>query len=282
MTGKNRSLPLVLFHGLLSSPQEFGLINFGLRAKGVRLIAPTVPGYTLATDNKNPDWKTWLAAALQALDEAVEADTPVILGGLCVGGMLAAQVARHTTRQVAGLALMSPTFRYDGWGMSPIRHLRHIGYWTGLDRFFHVAEREPYGVKNPKVRQWIVEQLRERSESAAGPARVPLPALRESEHMMADVRAHLDLLRCPTLVLHARDDEITTLRSVQGVVDTLQAQDKTLVTLPDSYHMITIDNDRHEVARQLEGFVRRLSAAEMPKPATDSKHRIHAMAATAF
>jgi len=278
MPGQTRHLPLVLFHGLLSSPQEFGLIHFGLRSRGVHLVAPTIPNYTLATDVKRPDWNTWLSAALQALDDAVDADTPVILGGLCVGSMLAAQVARHTTRKVAGLVLMSPAFRYDGWGMSAIRHLRHVGYWTGLDRFFYVAEREPYGVKNPKVRQWIAEQLRERAESAAGPARVPLPALRESERMMADVRAHLDELNCPTLVLHARDDEITTLGSVQRVVDLLPTPDKALISLNDSYHMITIDNDRHEVARQLEGFVKRLSRAEMQKFASEPSLPGHTLA----
>ena len=254
------SLPLVLFHGLLSSPQEFGLITHWLRNSGVSHVAPNVPGYTLAVDVMSPDWRAWQSAAQEIVDTHGHGDEPIILGGLCMGGVLAAAAALKTRRKIAGLVLMSPTFDYDGWGLSPTRHLRHFGYWTGLDRFFSVTEREPYGVKSPKIRKWVIREMAERASSAVGPSRIPLRALREGERMMAHVRAHLADLDCPLLVMHAREDEITTLASVQQLFDALPGHDKELAVLENSYHMITIDNDRHEVARVLARFVKRVSA----------------------
>jgi carboxylesterase len=258
------SLPLILFHGLLSSPQEFGLITLWLRNMGVRHVVPEVPGYTLATDILAPEWQQWRRAALDITESFDEGEGPVILGGLCMGGVLAAAAAMQTRRKIAGLVLMSPTFVYDGWGLSPIRHLRHFGYWTGIDRFFSVHEREPYGVKSPKIRKWIIREMSERATSAVGPSRIPLTALREGERMMAHVKAGLAQLDCPILIMHAREDEITSLASVQKLFDELPMPDKELLVLDNSYHMITIDNDRHEVARLLERFVKRISAQVSP------------------
>lgn len=253
------TLPVLLFHGLLSSPQEFGLIAHTLRIRGLVHEAVTVPGYTLAPDPVSPDWRRWRDAAIAVVESRVGRDDPVVLGGLCMGGVLAAAAALESRRRIAGLVLISPTFTYDGWGLPPIRHLRHLGYWTRLDRYFSVAEREPYGIKNPKIRKWVARELEQRAQSAAGPARVPLRALREGERMMAAVRARLKDLDCPLLVIHAREDEITRLESVQRLFDTLPTLDKELAVLEDSYHMVTIDNDRQEVASLLAHFVKRLA-----------------------
>lgn len=250
---------ILLFHGLLSSPQEFGLIAPSIRSKGLSHEAVTVPGYTLA-GGLAPDWRRWRAAGADVIDTRAPGDAPVILGGLCMGGVLAAALALQAPDRVAGLVLMSPSFDFDGWGLSPVRHLRHIGYWTGLDRFFSVAERDPYGVKNARIREWIARELRERSQSAAGPARVPLRALREAERMMKDVRARLHELTCPILMIHAREDEISSLGSVVRLFDALPQVDKELVVLENSYHMITIDNERQQIPALLDRFCRRISA----------------------
>jgi carboxylesterase len=250
---------ILLFHGLLSSPQEFGLIAHSLRSKGLRHEAVTVPGYSLAADEVSFDWQRWRTSAADVIGAKVAGNEPVILGGLCVGGVLAAALALQAPAQVAGLVLLSPSFDFDGWGLSPVRHLRRIGYWTGLDRFFSVTERAPYGVKNARIRAWIARELHERRQSAAGPARVPLRALRETERMLADVRARLHELRCPILMVHARDDEITSIDSVERLFDSLPQADKELVVLENSYHMITVDNDRQEVVAALDRFSRRLS-----------------------
>ena len=253
-------LPLLLFHGLLSSPQEFGLIAHMLRSRGIAHHSVSVPGYTLSNDPRPPDWQQWRAAAGAVIDHFTDAEQPVIVGGLCMGGVLAAAAALQSKRPIAGLILMSPTFTYDGWGLSATRHLRHFGYWTGLDRFFSVKEREPYGIKSAKIRQWVQRELSERAQSAAGPERIPLRAVREGERMMAEVRRQLGTLNCPLLLIHAREDEICRLSSVQHLFDSLPQADKELAILENSYHMITIDHDRQEVSTLIERFVKRVSS----------------------
>ena len=69
-------------------------------------------------------------------------------------------------------------------------------------------------------------------------------------------------------MIHAREDEITRLESVQRLFDALPACDKELAMLENSYHMVTIDNDRQEVASLLGRFVQRLARSPVrPKQA---------------
>lgn len=251
--------PVLLLHGLLSSPQEFALVTNPLRMRGVPHQALSIPGYTLGDEPPALSWQAWRDAACTAIDACAPAGQPVILAGLCIGGVLAALAALEMPQRVAGLALISPTFTYDGWGLSPVRHLRRIGYLTGLDRFFFFSEREPYGVKNPRVREWVRQELQARKQSAVGPLRMPLRALRESERLMAEVHARLAVLHCPLLVIHAHEDEITRFASVERFFASLPLADKELVALENSYHMVTIDNDRLKVVEALDRFASRIA-----------------------
>jgi carboxylesterase len=257
-----RPLQLLLFHGLHSSPKEFGLINHALRMRGALHKPVSIDGYTFGTrGSAAPAWRSWRSEACAQITACAGANEPVILAGLCMGGLLATVAALEVPEHVAGLVLLSPSFEFDGWGLSPMRHLRHLAYWTGLHRFFGMRERAPFGVKSEKIRLWIEAELHESAPSAAGPARVSLTVLREGERMLADARARLSTLRCPILIVHAREDEISSLAGVERVFDALPQADKELVVLENSYHMITIDNDRNQLASLLADFSHRVSAS---------------------
>lgn len=244
----------MLLHGLRSTPREFGLIALPLRNRGIELITPHIDGYSLDEMLTRTSWRHWLVAASAAIARAVPPGRPVVLGGLCAGGLLAASLALDAPHLVAGLVLMSATFDFDGWAQTRWRHLRRLGYAMGLDRWIRVSERDPFGVKNQKIRAWVARDMKERTGSAAGPSSLPLWAIREVDRLKDHVSASLHRLTQRTLVLHARDDEVCTLASAQRSMLALAAPDKRLVVLENSYHMITIDNDRHRVIDELRDF----------------------------
>ncbi len=264
MSDQNSLPTLVLIHGLFSSAMEFALLARTLRARGVAFDCLEIPGYTSPSSRTVSTWQDWVASAETALDARYRRDAPIVLGGLCVGGMVAAELARRPRRQrVAGLALMSPTFVYDGWSIGFWQRWRRFAYALRIDRWMTVREKEPFGIKNPKTRQWIVQELAERAASAVGPASLPLRAIRETERLYAHVEARFEAIDVPILALHAREDEISSVESVERVLDKA-SQPTRLVVLERSYHMITIDNDRLRVAHELADFV----GACRPQPAT--------------
>lgn len=249
---------LLLFHGLASSPKEFGLLVHPLRRGGLRFDAIEVPGYTHGSLTSQADWRAWVAAASARLDELLDDESqPFVLGGLCTGAMLALAVAgqrRHAG--LTGLALLSPLFSYDGWSLPWWYGFRRLAYALGLEDHYSMRERPPYGLKNERMRQFVRMQLLESADaSVVGPAAVPLRAVRESERLSSHARSLLASVDIPTLVLHAREDEICSLSSVQRALSALPPALLRMNVLENSYHMITADNDRKLVADELLAFV---------------------------
>jgi len=106
-------------------------------------------------------------------------------------------------------------------------------------------------IKNEKIRKWVERDMQQRATSAAGPSSLPLWAIHQSEKLMNHVVRQFPRLRIPTVVIHSRLDEICSLGIVKRVFETLPAGLNRLVVLENSYHMITIDNDRQQVTAEL-------------------------------
>ena len=260
-----RPTRLVLFHGLASSPKEFGFVTHPLRRHGVRLEAPEVPGYSSGLLDDPARWQDWVRAAGQRLDELEAASPePYVLGGLCTGAMLALAVAAQRPRAgLRGFALLSPLFAYDGWALPWWYALRPLAYGLGITRLFAMREREPFGLRNERMRQLIRAQIAAGETSLVGPASVPLQVVRESERLSAHVRTLLPGLAHPVQVQHAREDEICRLASVRDAVARVPTGLLSLHVLDNSYHMITADNDRHLVADRLSAFLQGLDASSL-------------------
>ena len=72
----------------------------------------------------------------------------------------------------------------------------------------------------------------------------------------------LDAIACPTLIMHAHEDELTSARSAHFLRDGIA--DSRLVLLDNSYHMICVDNDRDRVAAEVLRFMDRVAEASQP------------------
>ncbi len=262
---QGRPSRLVLFHGLASSPKEFGFLQHPLRRHGVRLVAPEVSGYSASSLDPRARWQDWVDAASRCLD-ALEAEStePYVLGGLCTGAMLALAAAAVRPRAgLRGFALLSPLFAYDGWALPWWYALRPIAYAIGLTRLFAMREREPYGLRNERMRALIRQQIDAGETSLVGPGAVPLAVVRESERLSAHVRSLLPRLEHPVQVQHAREDEICRLASVRRAIAGVPTGLMSLHVAENSYHMITADNDRHLVADRLSAFMQGLDACTL-------------------
>lgn len=277
-------LTAILLHGLCSTPDELSTVAAALRAAGHTVLPLTVPGYSFdGTLNSNPNSKpnganarqhatpyaTWLRTVANAALDAKASGQHVVLVGLSAGAALALgtamMLAREAPRTLQGLVLMSTTLKYDGWSVPRHHFLMPLALYTPLGRFWHYREKPPYGVKNPRVRRWIERELAARMISRAGAAVIGIDHLREHDRLRRHVRARLKRFVCPpVLALHAREDEVAGLANVDLLRKNLRARSFRAVVLADSYHMITIDNDRHEVLRETLHFIDSLTAQSLP------------------
>ncbi len=262
---------VLLFHGLWSSPSEMLSVANALKRRGYRVETPEIPGYTYAAGARMRPWRDWLQSALAAFDALSAEHESVLVGGLCVGSMLAFAVAVQRPQAVRALAILSPSVFFDGWCLPWLTRLRYIGYYSPLRYFLKVPEKEPFGVKNPLIRRWIAREMENRKISAAGAAYLPLTGLHESERLLAFVKRNLANIAAPTLIIHAREDEISTLRSPHYLLERLGSRIKQLRVLENSYHMVTLDNERQQVTAAIGDFFQEQAplplAAILPFPA---------------
>ena len=62
-----------------------------------------------------------------------------------------------------------------------------------------------------------------------------------------DVLSQLDEITSPILLVHSKDDDLTSVRSAKEVYAKVSSLDKELVILQDSYHMVLYDNEKEFV-----------------------------------
>ncbi|MFC5474938.1 alpha/beta hydrolase [Paraherbaspirillum soli] len=89
---------------------------------------------------------------------------------------------------------------------------------------------------------------------------VPLTCLQQVDRLRDWVRERACRIGCPTLIVHARDDELTSLKSAAFLCGAIP--DARAVVLENSYHLICIDNDRKTVFASMLDFFGSETAVE--------------------
>jgi carboxylesterase len=253
----------LLFHGLAGSPAEMHHLARCLRQAGFSVHVPAIPGYGLGTRADPFDtgtWEQWVAYAGGALDILCEQHPRIYLAGLCIGAVLALRLAIDHPGRIGGLSLISTTLQHDGWATPWYRKWVRLACRTPLRRCVKLHERHPYGLKNDRLRERIVHAMQSEGRSAAGAEFLPLSGMHQAYRMADAVRRDIGQVTTPTLVLHAIDDDVASTRSAEFVARKVSTRDVRTVLYRESYHILTMDNDRDEVAGETIAFFQRHGA----------------------
>ena len=253
--------PILLLHGLRGNPMELQMLAQRLHAAGHTVSVPYLSGFGQRPGDCAPvlPYEDWERMAEERLAALVADHGPALVGGLCIGADLALRLARRAETSVCGLLLVSTTLYYDGWNLPWYRWLLPLAGPTPLKHCYRLREKDPYGVKNPRIRQWIARQMETTGNSVAGARDLPLSAIYEAYRLMRTVRRSLPGITQPALILHAAEDEMASLRTPNFLASRLGSSMIKKIIFTDSYHMLTLDNDREGVAKACIDFARGLS-----------------------
>jgi carboxylesterase len=236
---------VLLVHGMTGAPGEMKFLAKRLHRRGLSVAAPLLAGHGHDQAHLlSTSWRDWLGSVREAYAALKVEHDQVYVAGICVGGALGLALAAEEP-SVAGAAVYSMTYRYDGWNMkrwySAITPFAEPFAGLPLIRHISIAEPYPFGLKD--------ERLRDGMAAAPGAVipgaldRFPLGALAE----LYRLGAHLDRvgprIRQPTLILHARDDDMADPRNAYRLQRALGGPVE-LQLLDDCYHMIHVDRQR--------------------------------------
>jgi carboxylesterase len=252
---------VLLVHGLGGTPTELRFIAQWLARAGHTVSCIQLAGHCGTPEElRRSTWNEWYESVEDGCEKLREQCDVIVAGGLSMGGILALLLAQRQPKGVQGLLLYAPTLRLDGWSMPwysrLLPYVRPTAFTPGLD----LPEHEPYGLKDERVRSLVVSTMLGGDSGQAGIFSTPLRSFANFNELVATVKPDLDKVRQPALIVHPRDDDMASLRNAQylqanlgGLVDT--------VILDNSYHMVTLDQQRHIVAERSADFVGRVAAA---------------------
>ncbi len=258
---------ILLIHGLGGTPVELKVVATGLQKEGFTVSCCELAGHCgTEEDLIATGWRDWALSVEQALDELSAKCDTVLVGGLSMGAILALHMAAKHPEKISGLLLFAPTLWYDGFSVPWYAFLLKWLINTPIGQRYRFEEREPYGIKDERIRKLIMRAMGQGKSEEAGLASTPSQSLQQLWQLVDVVKPQLAAIKTPALIVHAREDDISDLsntiylqRHLGGVVDAL--------VLDDSYHIVTIDRQRSLVIDRSAAFACWIEKLAQEKPA---------------
>lgn len=257
-TYEGSRIGVLLIHGLTGTPTEMLPVGRQLHKYGFTVHCPVLAGHCgTKEDLLATTWKDWADSVERAFRTLGERTDVVFAAGLSAGTVLALHLAAQFPGQVRGLGLYSTTLKWDGWSIPKLSFLLPLvlclPYFGKRYNFF---ETFPHGIKNDRLRRRIVAQMQSGDAAAAGYEGTPGTSVRELWRMVDVVKKHLGEIETPSLLVHSANDDVASVRNALYVQKHLAGPTE-LLRLYDSYHMVTVDQERHKVAGATANFFHR-------------------------
>ena len=247
----------LLIHGLGGTPMELRYVARGLARAGYTVHVPQLAGHCGSEDDlKATGWSDWYASVEAEHHRLKQHCDKIVVGGLSMGAIMAVHHAARHPDDVFALALYAPTLWLDGWGIPWYSALFNLVKYKWFADLFAFAERDPWGIKDRRLRELVKTAITSGDSSRAGIAALPGSLMLEFRWLVQRVKAGVGDVRQPALIVHPREDDRASLRNMRYLQGKLSGRVETVV-LDDSYHVITLDRQRHVVVDRTLDFVAR-------------------------
>ena len=244
---------VLLFHGLTGSPFELKKYGQFLYNNGYDVFAECLPGHGEKFEEiYTVKYEDWLEFAYSRFENLKAEYEDVFVSGLCLGAVLALAVGIKYGHKVSGIIALSTTLYLDGWRLPWYKCFMPVALSTILRFYYNYPECEPHGIKNLKTRSAVKKLL---AKGDVGMNDFPMTGFRELLELSVVVRKNLNKVVSPILLIHSKEDDLTSLRSSEIVNKRISSKDKEYIILYDSYHMVLYDNEKEFVFNKALEFL---------------------------
>jgi carboxylesterase len=254
----------LLIHGLGGTPIEMRYVAQGLARAGHTVHVPQLAGHCgTAEELQATTWQHWYESVEIEHQLLRETCDTVVVGGLSMGAILALHHAAEHPDDVSALALYAPSLWLDGWGVPWYSHFFKLVTQRWFADLFPFAERDPWGIKDPRIRALVEQAISSGDSSRAGIAALPGSLMLELRWLVKQVKREVRQVQQPALIVHPREDDRASLRNLEYLQNNLGGLTETLV-LDDSYHIVTLDRQRQLVVDRTLEFVSQIDRNAIP------------------
>ncbi len=236
----------LLVHGFTATPEEMRPLGVALAQRGFPVSAVRLPGHgTSPEDLERTTWLAWVACVDEELTR-LRAQVPrVAIAGMSMGALLALHAAATRTAAVDALVLCGTPIT-PPWGLRLLPLLVRLpGFAT---RYRFIPKHNGPDISDP-------------AERAATHSydRMPLHAVLQFAKLQAAVRAELKRVTQPALLMHGRHDHSIPIANLGALQQRLASAYIETHVFERSWHVITLDVEREQVAVLAAAFLARVA-----------------------
>jgi carboxylesterase len=213
---------VLLCHGFTGSPQTLRGWAEYLAEQGLSVSLPRLPGHgTSWQDLAGTGWRDWYAEADAAFGALAGRCEQTFVFGLSMGGCLALRLAEVHGSAVRGLVLANPSLAPDTKLFLLAPALKHL----------------------IRTLPGIASDIKKPGGNELGYDRVPVRAAATLPGLWKATVRNLGRVSQPVLVYRSTVDHVVGPASMRALLAGLPAEQVTVRECPDSYHVVTLDND---------------------------------------
>jgi carboxylesterase len=261
------SVAVLLVHGLTGTPAEMKHFGKVIARKGITVACPELAGHCASIkDLQATNWADWYRSVEQAFEAMSREFEQVFIAGLSMGALLALLVAAEKGKRVSGVILLSATFFYDGWNVPKLKRklILPLVLYSPLKHFLEWEETAPYGIKCERTRAMVAAVLENKDAKTAdkiGYFKTPATVILESVRLIGAAKKCLQDVFSPTLIVHSTEDDMASLKNAHYVQDNIAAEYVETFFVDDTYHVLTLDKRKDDIAKHVAEFCRQQAAS---------------------
>ncbi|MCL5278018.1 MAG: alpha/beta fold hydrolase [Deltaproteobacteria bacterium] len=239
---------IILIHGLSGNAKDMDYIAGRIAGRGCMVSNINLPGHGTARDGFGPE--SLLSVKMSDWIEAVEKEVGsskdnVAIVGQSMGALLAIYSAVKHPDRIKGVVLLSPAIKL--YGRLNRLSVSLIYIWStvmGLPTLYYTKGNGP-DIADADVKKGYTAYNK-----------IPLNALAEYERLRRLVVGMLGGLKSPLLIVYSGNDHTISQDAVEIIDSKVISTVKRIRSVNDSFHVISIDRDRENVAEEIDRFLR--------------------------
>jgi len=258
---------VLLVHGVTGAPTEMKPLLRKLASENFTVYCPQLAGHcSTLKELKQTRWTDWYATLERSLKELRSECDMVFTSGLSMGALMALKLAADHPHSVDGVATLSATFFYDGWNVPRFkeRYLLPILIHSPLRYVLSYHEPSPYGIKDERIRALVDAVYNGDSANRPekyGYSEFPGITIRETFRLINAVKRDLHRIVAPLLIVHSTEDDMASTENAKFLANKVGSGAVETFFVDDTYHVLTLDKRKDEVAERVARFFKRQHSA---------------------
>lgn len=229
---EGNDIGVLLCHGFTGTTQSMKPLGEAYAKAGYTVCGPRLKGHgTHYEDMERTKMEEWMASVEEGLGWLKDRCETIFVTGLSMGGTLTLYLAEKYS-DIKGIVLINAAVELPQLEMA-----QHITDTRFLDA--------------------IGSDIKLVGNQELAYMKTPVRSIKELIKLTDAVSSKLNKVSCPALLFVSMEDHVVPPTNTKIIYDRIGTNDKKIITLKNSYHVATLDNDQGIIISETLAFIKR-------------------------